>query len=307
MKKYLYTILLCISCMVALPFMNKKVFASFAENMEKEQKLENESENDLEEIYYIKPPEERESSIPGGSLSEDKESAGDKEPSGERESAEDSKSPEDEASKEEGTQKKESEKKIKFQQVDKEYFKDALFIGDSRTVGLSEYADLNGADIFADSGMSVYKVFEKTIKIKGEGKTGLEKLLKKKKYGKIYVMLGINELGYDHEHTIRRFGELTEEIRRLQPEAILFMGANLHVTASKSADSKIYNNKNINRINKGMKALADGKDIFYIDINEVFDDKNGNLKKEYTTDQVHVLGKYYIEWADWILQKGIVK
>ena len=145
------------------------------------------------------------------------------------------------------------------------------------------------------------------MKIKGVGKTKLENLLNTKTYGKIYVMLGINELGYDHEQTIRKFGELIEYIAKAQPETIIFIGANLHVTAEKSAESVIYNNKNIDYINKGIEKLADGERIFYIDINEVFDDKNGNLKAEYTTDKVHVLGKYYEEWAKWICTKGIVK
>ncbi len=38
----------------------------------------------------------------------------------------------------------------------KEDFSGVLFIGDSRTVGLSEYGDLGQAEVFADSGMSVF-------------------------------------------------------------------------------------------------------------------------------------------------------
>lgn len=35
-------------------------------------------------------------------------------------------------------------------------FTNVLFIGDSRTAGLSEYGDLGQAEVFADSGMSVF-------------------------------------------------------------------------------------------------------------------------------------------------------
>lgn len=45
-------------------------------------------------------------------------------------------------------------------------FTGVLFIGDSRTVGLSEYGDLGNAEIFANSGMSVFNLFESTVRTK---------------------------------------------------------------------------------------------------------------------------------------------
>ena len=85
----------------------------------------------------------------------------------------------------------------KKQVVERNYFDDALFIGDSRTVGISEYGDLNNATFFANTGMSVYNVFEKSVSVPKIGKLKLEQLLESKKFGKVYIMLGINELGYD--------------------------------------------------------------------------------------------------------------
>jgi len=57
--------------------------------------------------------------------------------------------PEGESSQEEV---KEEEEPFK---ADTTYFDDALFIGDSRTVGLAEYGNLGQAEVLADSGMSV--------------------------------------------------------------------------------------------------------------------------------------------------------
>ena len=45
----------------------------------------------------------------------------------------------------------------------------------------------------------------------------------------------------------------------------------------------------------------------YIDVNEIFDDENGNLRAEYTSDNTHILGKYYVNWTEWILTKAIVQ
>lgn len=199
------------------------------------------------------------------------------------------------------------EKTYEFTTAPEGYFNDALFIGDSRTVGLKEYSGLEGASFFATSGMSVYNYAEETAEISGVGKVTLEELIEKKQYGKIYVMLGINELGYDRQKTADRYKRLLDKIHEKQPEAIIYIQANLHVSASRSSSDKIYNNKNINLYNEKLSAFADNKDFFYIDINEVFDDANGNLDAQYTSDNAHILGKYYQVWGDWFRTKAIVK
>ena len=87
---------------------------------------------------------------------------------------------------------------------------DALFIGDSRTVGLMEYAGIDGADYFCTVGMSVYNIHKKPVSVPNVGKVTLTELLNSKKYGKIYIMLGINEVGYKFSNTIEKYRELIE-------------------------------------------------------------------------------------------------
>lgn len=192
-----------------------------------------------------------------------------------------------------------------IRQADRSYFDDALFIGDSRTMGLYEYGNLGNAMVIADSGMSVYKVWEKEIKTEDGSIETLQTLLEKHTFGKVYIMLGINELGYAFEPTAKKFEATVETIRQTQPEAIIYLGANLHITKDKSDSSDIFNNENINRFNTVMEQLADGKQIFYLDVNPLFDNEEGCLSPDYTTDKVHVLGKYYADWVDWILENAI--
>ena len=203
--------------------------------------------------------------------------------------------------------KTESKKNSKHekQTVGKEYFDDALFIGDSRTVGISEYGDLNNAIFFANTGMSVYNVFEKNVSVPQVGKLKLEQLLTYKKFGKIYIMLGINELGYNQEKTLKKYKDLLKFIQEKQSNAIIYIEANLHVTAERSNKDKTINNININKINNEISKLADNEKIFFIDVNEKFDDENGNLSSNYTQDNVHIYAKYYKEWSDWLSQNAV--
>lgn len=193
----------------------------------------------------------------------------------------------------------------KKQVVEKSYFDDALFIGDSRTVGISEYGDLNNATFFANTGMSVYNVFEKSVSVPKIGKLKLEQLLESKKFGKVYIMLGINELGYDMNKTLENYKKLIDYVKRTQSNAIIYVQANLHVTYDKSSKDKTINNANIDKFNSEIVKFADNKKIFYIDINEKFDDKKGNLNTEYTKDNVHIYAKYYKEWSNWLSQNAV--
>ena len=177
---------------------------------------------------------------------------------------------------------------------------DALFIGDSRTVGIMEYAGLNEATFFCDTGMSVFNVQKKRISVPSIGKVTLEELLTNKKYGKIYIMLGINELGYEFNSIVDKYNEFIEFVKKTQPDAAVFLQANLHVSKKRSDSDKVINNTAIDKLNVELSKIADRKNIFYLDANVLFDDANGNLDAGKTQDQAHLLGKYYAEWGDWI-------
>ncbi len=189
--------------------------------------------------------------------------------------------------------------------ADISYFDDALFIGDSRTVGLYEYGGLGNAEVFADTGMNIYKVFEQEFELRNKEKVTLEKALQTMKFGKVYIMLGINELGYDFEQTVACFSETIDTILKYQPEAVIFIQANLHITKEKSEESEYFTNNNIDKYNSAISELANEKQIFYLDANPLYDDEEGCLSTEFTTDHAHILGKYYVDWVDFILQNAV--
>lgn len=181
-----------------------------------------------------------------------------------------------------------------------ETFSDTLFIGDSRTVGLFEYGDLGQAEVFANSGMSVFNLFQTQVTLKNGTKQSLDEVLSSNRYSSIYLMLGINELGYEEQSILRQYRAVVEQIRAKQPQASLILEANLHVTREKAAKSDIYNNRKIDALNKAIETIAEETGCRYLDVNSLFDDETGNLSANYSTDGSHILGKYYSVWVDWI-------
>lgn len=189
-----------------------------------------------------------------------------------------------------------------FQRVEMDYLDDALFIGDSRTSTLYEYAGWEKTDFFVKYGQTVWDVWDNDM----DGVT-LEQMLTSKKYGKIYIMLGINELGRGTaESFAEQFGVVVAQVQQLQPEAVIFVESIMHVTQSKDAENTYINNQEINARNELLKTLANNQNIFYIDENEVMDEPGtGKLKEEYSFDGVHLQVKYIEVWREFLLNHGI--
>ena len=61
---------------------------------------------------------------------------------------------------------------------------------------------MDDAHFFAAVGMTVYGVDTANVSVPHVGKVTLSELLKNHSYDKIYIMLGINELGYPVEKTL---------------------------------------------------------------------------------------------------------
>lgn len=89
-----------------------------------------------------------------------------------------------------------------------------------------------------------------------------------------------------------------------QSDAVIFIQANLHVTKSRSDSNKVENNNAIiNGLNSELAKLADGKSIFYLDANTIFDDESGSLSSDKSGDGTHLYAKYYSEWSEWIIRQ----
>lgn len=196
-----------------------------------------------------------------------------------------------------------------FQTVDQSYFDDALFIGDSRMVGMHDYSGLDNATYYAEVGMTIFSLFDKPVAKLADGSMGtIEQALQQKQFGKIYLMVGINELGTGtQERFLQSYKAAVERIQSLQPDALIFIQGIMYVTEERSQGDAYINNPNIQVRNKNISTLANNRNIFYIDVNEVYSDGKGNLSKEYTFDNAHLKGACYGEWVTFLLEHGIVK
>ena len=187
-----------------------------------------------------------------------------------------------------------------------DYFADACFIGDSRTVGISQYAGIENATFLCKTSLTIYD-YEKPKVTYNDAQTSIHDVLSENQFAKIYLMVGINECGTGTPETFyERYRDVVLDIRKLQPQALIFIQGNLFVTQKKSDDKDSITNENIGARNDLIATLANQKDIFYIDINESSLCVDGALVPDYTWDQVHIKAQYYPIWKDFLLDHAII-
>lgn len=201
-------------------------------------------------------------------------------------------------------------KVYEFQTVDAAYFSDALFIGDSRSVALKDYAGWDNAAFYVEQGLTIWNTLDQKI-IPLEGTTDKKSVregLQENTFAKIYIMVGINELGRGTPDSyFEEYKNVVNTIRKLQPNAIIFIEAVMHVTAEKDAEGTYINNSGINERNAKIATLADQQNIFYIDLNTVLDDESGRLNEAYTFDGVHLKASDIGLWKSFLLEHAIQK
>ena len=190
-----------------------------------------------------------------------------------------------------------------YVKVDKSYFDDALFIGDSRIEGLALYSGLDNAQFAYMEGLTTFGLMSE--KIAANGTATLTDLLSSQTFKKIYIMLGINEAGYATDSYVSTYMDAISQIQALQPNAVIFMMGCMHVSSDYSDTHDIVNNDNIDEKNGAIAAYADGIKLFYLDMNTVVDDGKGGLIKDYTWDDIHLQAQYYSVWEDYLYSHGL--
>lgn len=198
---------------------------------------------------------------------------------------------------------------IVYETVTDDYFADAVFIGDSRTVGMYEYGELEDtADFYASTGLTVYKLFDTpVVKVPGQrNKATIEEMLSQKKFGKIYLMIGINEMGTGTVDTfIREYEEAVAHLRELQPDAIIYIQGIMKVTEERSGQGDYINNRGIEERNERLSGLADNRQVFYLDVNPKICDETGGMESSYTFDGVHLKAQYISVWKDFLKEHAV--
>ena len=184
-----------------------------------------------------------------------------------------------------------------------ETFNNSLFIGDSRTEGFQLYSGVTNATYFCAKSMTIDRIIDgEKIKVNGS-KMSVYDVLDSMKFDKIYISAGLNELGWNHIETfIADYEILIQAVRERQDSSIIYIQALLPVTTERSGKDKVNNNEQIYWYNINLVDLAEKTNTTYVNADQPLVDENGALKKEATTDGIHLKSEYCKIWAQYLAE-----
>lgn len=193
--------------------------------------------------------------------------------------------------------------------VEKDYFKDAAFVGDSRTDGFLLYSGIGGGKNLTSNGLSIFQLSEKKVLTIGGEKYTLLEALAMGEYGKVYLSLGVNELGVkDDEGFYRGYCQAIDIIRAVQPNAVIYIQGLIPLNEGVIAQTikrDYLKNERLRTYNELMRRAAEEKQVVFLDLYSAFVDENGELPADASRDGVHLSKEYCKMWLDYLVKHTV--
>lgn len=170
---------------------------------------------------------------------------------------------------------------------------DIVFLGNSITDG-GEFHELFGMDNIKNRG------------IRSDIMTGVEKRLGQITGGKpekIFLLIGINDVSHGHAVNVlaQRYERLVKKIREESPETRLYLQSVMPVNNSFKRYKNLFGKENtIKAFNRRIEEIALENGATYVDLWPFLADKEGNLRREFTNDGLHLNGRGYRVWTEGI-------
>ncbi|MGM9607938.1 MAG: GDSL-type esterase/lipase family protein [Oscillospiraceae bacterium] len=189
--------------------------------------------------------------------------------------------------------------------VEDSWFADAVFIGDSRTDGLRLYSGIKDVDFLCYKGLTVFEVMDNKAVIQtDDGKVGVLQALEQKQYGKIYLMLGINELGYYNDQGFAdTYAAVVDQIMELQPDADIYLQSLIPVSTEKCLQTKqpyYVTNEQIAVYNEIIETIAAEKQVYLVNVKEALVNEDGELPADASSDGIHFHKEGYQTWYQYL-------
>ena len=186
--------------------------------------------------------------------------------------------------------------------VEDTYFDGAVFLGDSRTEGLFLYSGLKTGHFYTSVGATVESVFsKKTFETESGEKIPLLDAVAAQDCDKVYIMLGINELGWSKTKTYHdQYAKLIDRVREDHPEAKIVLQSIPPVGAKQEAKKTYVNNARIAAYNAVIQELAEEKECYFLDVAACLTGEDGLLPKEWNFDGIHLNPKGCKVWLNYL-------
>ncbi len=191
-----------------------------------------------------------------------------------------------------------------------EYFRTALFIGDSLSQGFALYEPTREvATVCAYKSTSPNQVLQNYQGTRWDG-TPIEMWdeINIQTPGNIYLLFGANALlQQSDEAFLKYYGDLMDKLRERFPGVPIYIQSITPTTAAQGVKQPPLENGHIRAVNNQIAQMAREKGLYYLNAQEALADAEGNLRADYvgTYDGIHMNPTGYAAWSDYILTHTI--
>lgn len=192
-------------------------------------------------------------------------------------------------------------------QVDLSYFSDAAFLGDSLTVGFSDYSiNLGGALICGYTGVGPDAIVNRSaVKSSVRGQEVALDVLAAARPKKLYLLLGTNTLTTlgAADRFLAYYGQMLDLLRQaLGDDCVIYVQSIPPVRPEAAAEKPGLASDVLHSVNEQLAQLAAQKGCVYLDLWEAMADGEGNLKEVLAApDGVHFsAGNGYGAWVTYL-------
>ena len=191
-------------------------------------------------------------------------------------------------------------------QVDLSYFSDAALLGDSLTVGFSDYSiNLGGALICGYTGVGPDAIVNRSaVKSSVRGSEVAMDVLTAAQPKKLYILLGTNTLTTlgAADRFLAYYGQMLDQLTQTLPGCVIYVQSIPPVRPQAAAEKPGLASDVLRSVNEQLAKLAADKGCVYLDLWETFADENGNLKEMLAApDGVHFsAGNGYGAWVTYL-------
>ncbi len=197
------------------------------------------------------------------------------------------------------------------------FFNDSVFIGDSITQGLQNYATQMRKErpaLLGDARFAAAKSFnleracfkhapsDGALRYKGKAMT-IPGIINAMEVNNVYIMLGVNDWAGSHiDDCIDLYRKLLQNIREQAPDVMIYVQSCTPVT--KEGERAKLNNENMDSFNASLKQIcAEESNVEYVDISSALKGEDNCLIPAYSSDHyVHMSKEGAAAWINALYQ-----
>lgn len=201
--------------------------------------------------------------------------------------------------------------------ADPAFFNDAVFVGDSVTLGLRNYTTAQrnkGKDCLGTAQFLCFGSMSYTNTIGSVSAESMHPTYKGKKVRiedgvqlcgakKVFIMLGMNDFAaYSEKEWKQNVKTQLDRIRSKNPDVAIYLESVTPILSG--MEHGRFNNDNIRQFNAYLKQVCDERSYTYVDIYHVLSDESGHLKKSYCGDPgamgIHMSNEGSAAWVQYL-------